>query len=94
MPKAKIKKTKEVSAIPEGMKASDLSQEKRMKLYQEVVKQFDAEMSQTYGISLGVELKFTPKGVFPQMVLVDLLANKNEQQVSTEKPAQTTTDQG
>ena len=63
--------------MPEGMKASDLSVEKRMELYGQEVARFDKEMSETYGVSLGVELKFSPKGIIPTMVLVDLLSKKN-----------------
>lgn len=89
--KAKLKEKKKevVGVIPDGMQAKDLSVEKRIELYQEVVKKFDAEMSQIYGLSIGVELNISTKGIFPKMVLVDLLANKNEGKKTNEeaKPA-------
>jgi hypothetical protein len=75
--KAKLKE-KEVDSVPEGMKIIDLSVEKRIELYQELLKNFDAENSKVYGVSVGVEIKFAPQGIVPRMVLVDLLANKNE----------------
>lgn len=91
MAKVKIKEKVEevVGNIPEGMKIIDLTVEKRMELYQQVVQKFDEEMSKTYGLSLGVELSFSPQGIKPKMILVDLLAKKNESKIQ-EAPTETT----
>ena len=74
------KEDKKISAIPDGMEIKDLSVEKRIELYQKVLKDFDTEMSATFGVSLGAEIKFSPKGIVPVIVLIDLLAKKNEPQ--------------
>ena len=85
--KAKEKVEEVVGNIPEGMKIIDLTVEKRMELYQQAVQKFDEEMSKTYGLSLGVELNFKASGITPKMVLVDLLAKKNEPKIQ-EAPAE------
>ncbi len=68
----------EVMSIPEGMQAKDLSVEKRVQLFSADFEKFKAEMSQTYGLTIGVELAGYPNALFPRMTLIDLL-KKNEQ---------------
>lgn len=80
--KAKLKEKKEIveSNIPEGVNIIDLSVEKRIELYQQALTKFDQEGTKTYGVSVGVEMKFSPQGIVPRMVLVDMLKKKDENQ--------------
>ncbi len=66
--------------IPSGMKASDLSVEKRVELYQKVFEKFKAETSEMFGLAIGVEIAWTPNAAVPRMVLVDLLKKKDGQE--------------
>lgn len=84
MGKAKLKE-KEVGNIPEGMQIKDLSPEKRSELYQVELQKFDAEMTKVYGISLSAEISYTPRGIFPRLVLVDTLTKANEQKANPTK---------
>lgn len=74
---AKAKKVE--SIVTSGMQAKDLSLEKRVELYNKEYEKFKNDMSEQYGLTLDVELIYHPKGTMPRMVIVDLLAKKNEQ---------------
>lgn len=84
MAKVKVKESVVDNGIPNGMKASDLSVEKRFALYQAALKKFDEEASKIFGVSVGVELKYTPRGIVPAMVLVDLLKANAEKETKQE----------
>lgn len=93
---AKVEKKKEVKVeegIPAGMTAKDLSLEKRMQLYQTALKKFDDESSATYGISVSTELKITPQGIIPRMVLVDLLKKNDGEKATPETKEAGTTEE-
>ncbi len=87
MAKAKLKK--EGETIPEGMKIIDLSPEKRSELYQTALRKFDEESVKIYGISVGVELAFSPQGIKPKMVLVDTLRKADGQKTTSDTAAPT-----
>lgn len=77
---AKAKKVEEVkSAVVSPYVATDLSLEKRVELYEQEFIKFKTDMENTFGLRLDVEVAHTPKGIFPRMVLVDLLKKDNEQ---------------
>lgn len=69
----------------EGMKASDLSPEKRIELFQVEFNKFNTEMADKFGLALGAEILATPKAIVPRIVLVDLLANKGNEQAKASK---------
>lgn len=87
MAKAKVKEI-EVLTIPEGMKASDLSQEKRIEIFQSVFDKAKEGWANDFGLALDVEIVFNPKGVVPRLVVVDLLQKKDEQKNPTQAPKQ------
>lgn len=88
MAKAKNKEVKaeivssESGAVPtpyQGMQAKDLSLEKRVELYGKEFDKFKSDMANQFGLNIDVEVMVHPKGIMPRMVLVDLLAKKDEQ---------------
>ena len=88
MAKAKIL-AKEETKLPGGMKASDLSVEKRVELFTAEFEKFNKESAETFGIRLGVELNYAPQAIVPRLTVIDLLKKKNEtpNQATQEKPA-------
>lgn len=81
MAKAKVKEevaAVEDNSIPSGMKAKDLSLEKRVDMYSKEFEKFKATNAEVFGLMIDVELAHLAKGIFPRMILVDLL--KNQQQ--------------
>lgn len=89
MAKAKLKEKEEIGGIPVGMKASDLTVEKRVELFTKEFEKFNKETSETFGIRLGVELSYAPQAIVPKLTVIDLLKKKNEtpNQATQEKPA-------
>lgn len=79
MAKPKVKAVEEAGQIPEGVKIIDLSQEKRIELYQKALAKFDKEGSEVYGISIAAQLKYTAQGIIPSLSLVDLLSKRNNE---------------
>lgn len=92
---AKAEKKKLDSAdgalLPAGMQAKDLSVEKRSELYQQALAKFDKEATELYGMSVGVELKYTKQGIIPIMVVVDVLKNKENEKANPVRPEEKTT---
>lgn len=88
--KAKLKTKEEGVAekLPAGMKASDLTVEKRVELFTKEFEKFNKESADTFGIRLGVELNYAPQAIVPRLTVIDLLAKKNETQnpATQEKP--------
>lgn len=66
-------------AVVSSFQAKDLSQEKRIELYTADYEAFKKEKADQYGLMLDVELAFTPKGIVPRQVLIDLVKQQNEQ---------------
>ena len=87
MAKAKIL-AKEETKLPGGMKASDLSVEKRVELFTAEFEKFNKESAETFGIRLGVELNYAPQAIVPRLTVIDLLQKKNvkENNQTTETP--------
>lgn len=69
MAKAKVKTKEEVKEVG----GKNLSLEKRMELYEKDFNKFKETMSEQWGLSLGLELMYTPRGMFPRLTLVDLM---------------------
>lgn len=81
---AKAKKVEDkqevvVKGVPSPYAASDLSLEKRVELYSAEFEKFKTDNENQFGLKIDVELAHTAKGIFPRMVLVDLLKKENEQ---------------
>lgn len=85
MGKAKLKVKEEETKLPEGMKAKDLSVEKRVELFTKEFEKFNEETREAFGIALSVELVFNPKGVVPRLTLVDLLKQEDGRQTTTDQ---------
>jgi len=73
MAKAKEKEVKS------DLQIKDLPYEKRMELFNKELETFMKKESEIYGITLGVEIMWSPRGAAPRIVLLDLLAKKDEQ---------------
>ena len=93
MAKAQIKAKeegvlKEEVSLPTGIKASDLTVEKRVELFTKEFEKFNKETSETFGIRLGVELNYAPQAIVPRLTVIDLLQKKNEKEnpATQEKP--------
>ena len=86
MAKAQLKNKEVVdSKLPGGMKASDLSVEKRVELFTKEFEKFNKETAETFGIQLGVEIAYTPRAIVPRLTVVDLLKKNDNQNPATQE---------
>lgn len=79
---AKTKKEKNElpvkSSLPTGMKAKDLSLEKRIELATAEWEKFQEMLRDQFGLGMGTELTGYPRALVGRITLVDLLAKPNE----------------
>lgn len=85
MPKAKVKENKgePAAVLPEGMKPTDLSLEKRQELFQAAFGEFEKVMREEFGLGLGAEIVWSPRAAVPRITMVDLLAKKEDGKATT-----------
>lgn len=76
---------KEEAGIPSGMQARDLSVEKRGEIFSQNFEKFKTQNLELLGMTLDVEQAYTPKGAFPRMVMIDMLAKEKNEKAKQEQ---------